>query len=251
MATLAPLMVQGSAEQREYLGSRPTRLAPTPREERPPCTSLPPGFTPFGRRTPPLAAPYLTYLEGRGVSGHTAELYRMGYMDFGRLGRRVVVPSFDRHGMVNFWSARAIDDVGHLLRYRLPLASKDVISNEHMVDWTAPVYLVEGIFDEVAIGPQAISLYGKFMPPRLAARLVETRPPMTYVCLDDDAAEDAWALMAELAAYDLPCSLLTLDGKDPSSVGAAEVAASVARTMSVNDPISMLRARLDRMSGST
>lgn len=251
LATLAPLMVPGSSELREYLETRSNRAdARQTIEERPRCTTLPPGFVPFGRRPSPEAAPYLTYLSGRGVTGGTVELYRMGYVDAGRLAGRVVVPSFDRFGMVNFWSARSIYPVAKIDTYRLPHATKDVISNEHMVDWTAPVYLVEGIFDEIAIGPQAISLYGKFMQPSLATRLVRERPPMTYVCLDDDARAEAWDLTGELMAYDLPCAMIELDGKDPSVVGRAGVEAARTVSLPVSDPLTMLRARIQQMSGS-
>lgn len=249
-ATLAPLMLPNSPELREYLEGRPAKPGQSTKDDKPRCTSLPTGFVPLDRSAPTTASPYLTYLANRGVSGRTVELYRMGYVDSGPLRGRVVVPSFDRFGMVNFWSARSIHPVEKVHSYRLPLATKDVISNEHLVDWTAPVYLVEGIFDEVAIGPQAIALYGKFMQPSLAVRLIEKRPPMTYVCLDDDAEGEAWDLMGELMRYDIPCAMLFLEGKDPSEVGAEAVRLATTDTVRVNDPVAMLRARIHQMSGT-
>lgn len=250
-ATLAPLMVWNSPEQIEYLEGRPPRAGKSAtREARPRCDSLPEGFTPFHFGGSYAEAMYLSYLAGRGLSERTVVLYRMGYAASGPLAGRVIVPSFDMHGSVNFWSARAIHPVEHGFRYRLPDASKDIISNEHMVDWGRPVYLVEGIFDEIAIGPQAISLYGKFMLPMLTSRLVERRPPMVYVCLDDDASDDAWSIVEDLVGYDLPCAVLTLDGKDPGEVGAAGVADAAAGSIRVSDPLSMLRHRIQQISGS-
>ena len=187
-------------------------------------------------------APYITYLSGRGVSERTVELYRMGYVDDGWLAGRVIIPSFDRVGSINFWSARSIFP-NETLRYRLPANSKDVISNEHMVDWKKPVYLVEGIFDEIAIGPQAIALYGKFMPPRLALRLVEQRPPMIYVCLDADAREEAMKLMMRLVGYDLKCSLLDLAGKDPGDIGETGVVEAITRATVVTGSAGLITAR--------
>jgi hypothetical protein len=235
-------MVRGSDEQREYLESiGEGRRRPAPIEVRPPCTSLPEGYTPFRLNGSPLEAPYLTYLRGRGLPDLTVGLYRMGYVDTGFLAGRVVVPSFDLHGQVNFWSARSIDPA-ETLRYRLPLASKDVVSNEHMVDWTRPVYLVEGIFDEVAIGAQAISLYGKFLLPTLATRLVERRPPMVHICLDSDARMEARVLMRRLLGYDLPCSIVALPGKDPGSTPVDEVTKAAFAARPVRGDISALRA---------
>lgn len=243
--SLAPLMVYGSVELREYLESRPQtgsrRCAIV--DVRPRCTALPEGYIPFRLNGSPAEAPYLTYLRRRGVSDEAVELYRMGYACDGQLRGRVVIPSFDAVGLVNFWCARSIDERDPF-RYRLPVASKDLVSNEHMVDWTRPVYLVEGIFDEVAVGPQGIALYGKFMPPTLALRLVERRPPTVHVCLDDDAEEEAWGLVGRLMAYDLPCSIVRLPGKDPGTVGGTAVAAAAMGSMRVTGSASLLGARL-------
>lgn len=242
--SLAPLMVPGSAELREYLESRPA--GPRPRcvvDVRPRCTALPEGYRPFRLRGDVGEAPYLTYLRRRGVTDHSVELYRMGYVDDGPLRGRVVVPSFDAAGLVNFWSARAVDE-REGLRYRLPLASKDVVSNEHLVDWTRPVYLVEGIFDEVAVGPQGIALYGKFMSPQLALRLVERRPPRVNVCLDDDAEAEAWDLIGRLMSYDLPCAMVRLGEKDPAVAGASAVANAAASALLVTGSASLVGARL-------
>lgn len=215
-------MVPRSAELREYLAGREEFSGKTETEEVVRCSALPPGFHPICLSGATAEAPYLTYLRRRGVSDRTIGLYRMGYVDTGDLAGRVVVPSFDSLGMVNFWSARTIWP-DRKPTYELPEATKDVVSNEHMVNWTEPVYLVEGIFDEVAIGPQAISLYGKFMQPLLAKRLVERRPPLVYVCLDSDARREAMGLMQRLVGYDISCALVELSGKDPGVVGGAEV----------------------------
>lgn len=212
-------MRPGSSELREYNDGRSTKpvLGSSKEEEIPLCTTLPPGFKPLCLNDSLDARPYLTYLTGRGVSERSVALYRMGYVTSGLLSGRVIVPSFDAVGSVNFWSARTI--WGDTPTYRLPYASKDVVSNEHMVDWTEPVYLVEGVFDEVAIGPQAISLYGKFMQPTLAQRLVTRRPPIVYVCLDNDARSEARTLVQQLVGYDIPCALVDLPGKDPGELG--------------------------------
>lgn len=238
-------MVQGSPEHREYLEGRPIgdKRCGGIVEERPPCTSLPEGFHPFTLMGSRDEAPYLTYLRGRGVSERTVGLYRIGYVDAGPLHGRVVVPSFDANGMVNFWSARSIHP-HETLRYRLPQASKDIISNEHMVDWSAPIYLVEGIFDEITIGPQAISLYGKFMPQKLALRLVERRPPMVHVCLDSDALAESRTLLKRLVGYDIPCSLVQLGSKDPSDAGLQAVEAAALSSAQVTGSASLVGYRL-------
>jgi hypothetical protein len=223
-------MVPRSAELREYLAEREEGGSKVETAESVRCSSLPIGYSPIRLSGEVGEAPYVSYLRRRGVTDGTIGLYRMGYVDSGHLAGRVVVPSFDSLGMVNFWSARTIWP-DKKPSYELPEATKDVVSNEHMVNWTEPVYLVEGIFDEVAIGSQAISLYGKFMLPLLAKRLVERRPPIVYVCLDSDAKSEAMGLMQRLVGYDISCALVELSGKDPGVMGheAVERAAELAR----------------------
>lgn len=241
--SLAPLMVRGSAEHREYLGERHD-IAVRAQPVLPPCNSLPDGFTPFGRRETYHEAPYLSYLRGRGVSERTMALYRMGYVDDGPLAGRVVIPSFDQTGAINFWSARSIHPVEKVHAYRLPKATKNIVSNAHMVDWSKPVYIVEGIFDEIAIGPQAIALYGKFMNSQLAVALVTNRPPVTYVCLDNDARGDAEDIVERLLGYDLPCALVDLADKDPAVAGAAAVQSAAMGSYVLTGSMEALAARL-------
>lgn len=241
---LSAVMVRGSAEYREYVGERADSPLRQPvQEKRPPCTSLPAGFIPLDRRAPRSSAPYRHYLSGRGLSEETVGLYRIGYVDTGELAGRVVIPSFDMNGSVNFWSSRTIHpDVRPA--YILPDASKDVVSNEHMVDWSKPVYLVEGAFDEIAVGPQAIALYGKYLPPTLVLRLIERRPPITYVCLDNDAEREAWGIVRRLVGYDIRCAVVDLPGKDPASVTPGQLAQASLLARPISGSAGLVEARL-------
>jgi len=230
-------MVNGSIEQKEYLESKSDVRHIEIIKER--CTFLPSAFIPIGLSSTPKSSLYLSYLMNRGLSERDMALYRIGYADIGEYSGRIIIPSFDAHGMVNFFSARTVHDKV-IPSYLLPDSSKDIISNEHMVDWTKPVYLVEGIFDEIAIGPQAIALYGKFLQQALALRLVERKPPIIYVCLDNDARKQALQLMKRLIGYDLVCSLLDLDGKDPSSVGLAGVQQAVMKSKPIKSTLELI-----------
>ena len=247
--SLAAIMVQGSSEQREYLGARDDGRCRHVEVLLPPCNSLPDGFKPFKLDGSFEEAPFLTYLHSRKVTDHTVALYRMGYITSGPLGGRVVIPSFNSNGYINFWSARSIYPGDHLFRYRIPTASKDVISNEHMVDWRSGVYLVEGIFDELAIGPQAISLYGKILPSKLALKLVQERPPVTYVCLDSDAKAQSRSLLNRLVGYGLPSAIVNLRDKDPSCAGAASVTEAVGQARVVTDRVSLTKAQFEGLVG--
>ena len=235
-------MRNGSPEKREYLESRgDTKKVVT--EERSRCYTLPKGYMPLDRSASSSSAPYRNYLLRRGLTEEQLGLYRIGYADSGDYAGRVIVPSFDANGCVNFFSARTIHE-GIRPTYMLAEATKDIISNEHMVDWTQPVYLVEGIFDEIAVGPQAIALYGKFVFTELIMRLMEKRPPVTYVCLDSDARMAALAILRRLVGYDIKSALVDLPGKDPGVMGGKAVMEVSNDCKPVTGSMGLLGARL-------
>lgn len=234
-------MVRNSPEWKEYIESRSSAKVAAVTNEKQRCHSLPVGFIPLDVGAPQSSVPYRAYLHRRGITDRTMGIYRMGYVDDGYLSGRVVVPSFDAHGMVNFWSARTIYD--RTPTYVLPDCSKDIISNEHLIDWDSPVYLVEGIFDEIAVGAQGIALYGKYLPQSLTLKLIERRPPVTYVCLDVDARREAIKIMERLVGYDIKAALVDLPGKDPGQLGGHVVEETAQASRHVTGSLGLLATK--------
>jgi hypothetical protein len=54
-------------------------------------------------------------------------------------------------------------------------------------------------------------------------RLMERRPPVTYVCLDSDAKREAMGILKRLVSYDIKSALVELPGKDPGVLGGKAV----------------------------
>lgn len=100
------------------------------------------------------------YLQQRGLTIDDVWRYRMGVTLHGRFRRRIIVPSFDADGTLNFFSARAIDK-DRLMKYDSPKVDKlSVVFNEVDVDWDQRVTLCEGVFDAFVCGENAIPLLG-------------------------------------------------------------------------------------------
>ena len=65
---------------------------------------------------------------------------------------------------MNFYVTRTIDDEVKFAKYKNCDASKkDIVFNEHLIDWSAPVVLVEGIFDAVKAGNNSIPILGSWV----------------------------------------------------------------------------------------
>ena len=111
----------------------------------------------------------LVYLYNRGITKEDIIRYSIGYCDGGVYNNRVVIPSYNADGVLNYFIAR--DIYKSKLKYRNPPVSKDIIGFELFVNWDEPIILCEGAFDAIAIKRNAIPLYGKTILPKLNKRI--------------------------------------------------------------------------------
>ena len=105
------------------------------------------------------------YLSQRGITRNDVLRYNIGYCDKGEYANRIVIPSYDKDGNLNFFSARDYSGKS-LLKYMLSPWSKNIIGFEVFINWSEPtgITLVEGAFDAISIRKNAIPLFGKSMP---------------------------------------------------------------------------------------
>ena len=87
------------------------------------------------------------------------------------------------------------------------------------INWDLPIYLVEGVFDAMAIRRNAIPLFGKSIPTALKLKIIEKEVKEVFVILDDDALSDAVVDAEELINLGVDVRLVRLSGKDPSDLG--------------------------------
>ena len=62
----------------------------------------------------------------------------------------IIIPTYDADGRLNYFTARSFEKEPYV-KYRIPPASRDVVPNEHLINWNVPVILCEGLFDAIAI----------------------------------------------------------------------------------------------------
>ena len=159
---------------------------------------LPEGYTQFKDSNPrfiPHAEAY-RYLQSRGITDEIIEKYQIGYTVTGEFAYRVIVPSFDKNGKLNYFIARSW--VNGRMKYKNPTAEKDkIIFNESRIDWFKDVYLVEGAFDGFFLD-NSIAMLGKKMSSLLFETLYENALGKIIICLDEDAWDDALKLYHEL-----------------------------------------------------
>lgn len=160
----------------------------------------------------------LKYLRGRNITRDDILRYNIGYCDDGKYINRIITPSYDSDGNINFFSARDYLNVS-TFKYLLPDWSKDIIGFELFINWNDPITLVEGTFDAISIRNNAIPLFGKMMSNSLKEAIFENDVKQVNICLDNDALKSSIKIYDYLTSYGINVHLIEMDEKDPSILG--------------------------------
>lgn len=136
------------------------------------------------------------YLIRRGITKEIMKKYNLGYTLEGPYSHRIIVPSYDIKGELNYFVARSY--INTKLKYKNPKVQKEsIIFNEYKIDWEKDIYLVEGAFDMFFL-PNAIPLLGKNISDYMWSTLYEKVKKKIIICLDGDAWESAQILYKKL-----------------------------------------------------
>jgi len=161
----------------------------------------------------------LHYLKKRGITKSDILKYNIGYCEHGKYSGRIIIPSYDKDGNLNYFIARDLNPKS-TKKYDAPKCNKnEIIGLEYFINWNVPIILCEGIFDAIAIKRNAIPLLGKTIPKALMMKLVESNVKTVYVSLDKDALKDALKYAEELLNLGKDVYLVDLQDKDPSDMG--------------------------------
>ena len=144
-----------------------------------------------GKQNNRLFAPAFNYLYNRGVTDEMIDKYRIGFCLEGLYQNRVIIPSYDIKGDLNYFVSRSISPKTQKFKYLNPSVDKtQIIFNEHLINWEKPIFLVEGAFDHIVL-PNSIPLLGKKMYDKLFNELYFKSKNLIIIVLDPDAVDDA------------------------------------------------------------
>lgn len=129
----------------------------------------------------------------RKLDEKTIFKFRLGFCMEGNFRKRIIIPSFDEFGEVNYFVARNYEtDNPYAIPYKNPKFNKNIIFNEGLINYDSVVFLVEGVFDLFALN-NSIPLLGKTMSEKLVFKLKKNKP-YVVVGLDPDARKDIYEI---------------------------------------------------------
>lgn len=175
-----------------------------PKEKKVNKLKLPESFTLFKDSNPiyPIRRQAYNYLMSRGITDEIINKYGIGFCDKGSHGGRIIVPSYDNNGVLNYYIARSWDP-NTRAKYKNPQAEKDkIIFNERLIDWNKDIYLVEGVFDGFFLD-NSLPMLGKHMSELLFNTLYKKSKSNIIISLDGDAWTDAVRIYEELNGGEL------------------------------------------------
>lgn len=175
---------------------------------------LPEGYMPLSverdSRLYKMALEYVTQI--RKISVQQIDKYKIGYTESGPRKYRIILPSLNALGKINYYEARS-----YMLNPKIPYYKpdspdvEDIIYNEYFINWDLPVYLVEGVFDSYRI-PNAIPLLGKSMTPLILKKILQHNCKV-IICLDNDAFSDSLDIYNKLNSLGIDVYFIDLKGK--------------------------------------
>lgn len=169
----------------------------------------------------------LNYMKNRGISMDIINKYKIGYTSYSSdskmLSNRIILPSYNEFGILNYWTGRDYTNSKWKTKYFNPKVDrKQIIFNEKNINWNSDITIVEGPFDSIVF-PNMIPLLGKKINQDflLFKKLHEKAKGNINIFLDGDAYNDAKKLIKQLDTGDLYGRIRftpTINNMDPSEI---------------------------------
>ena len=170
----------------------------------------------------PLYRKVMEYVKQRGITKEDIIRYNIGYCDSGIYTNRIIIPSYDVDGRLNYFIARSVFSE-EKFKYKNPPVSKNVTIFENQVNWKKPITLCEGVFDAMSIKRNAIPLLGKFIPKTLMDSIYKKGVKEIKILLDKDAQEQALYYVNYFMNNGITVTNILPTEKDAGDMGFSEV----------------------------
>jgi len=159
------------------------------------------------------------FCKKRGLTASDIAKYKIGYAFDNKFSNRIILPSFDCDGNLNFFTARSFLNDSKL-KYLNPACDRNIIGYDLYVNWKLGyINLCEGCLDAIAIKDNAIPLFGKTMSVKLMNKILNTNIKHVNILLDSDAIKSTLQIAEQLLKEGITIGVLDLDKKDPSEIG--------------------------------
>ena len=144
----------------------------------------------------------IRYLLSRNVTKPDIWRLCLGTAKVGKYRRKIIFPSFDSSGELNYFVARTIDDNPGRKYVNANAKKSEIIFNEYSINWKEQITIVEGPFDLIKCGLNAVCILGSSLSKNsyLFKRLAHNQTPVC-LALDYDMKEKIQKISKLLSSY--------------------------------------------------
>ena len=191
----------------------------------------------------------ISYLREHGIRNEEIITGKIGFCLTGEYANRIIFPSFDDAGNLNFFNSRTMD-ANDPYKYRASGRHSRIVFNELFVDWSKPVVLVESVktycrhFRRV---PNIICLNGSFISKNyeLFKKIIINDCPLVYVGFDPEAEPESLATIKKFADYNIPVKMINFS-KQPDELETNEFIKSIELAQEL-DKFDLLKQKLRKL----
>ena len=217
--------------------------------------SLPEGFIFLGdsmKSRDPDVRSCIRYLSSRGIGEKEIWRFGLGTARTGYFRRRIIIPSFDFDGDLNYFVGRAIDPEVRRKYVNASTKKSEIIFNEISINWKRELVIVEGPFDLMKSIDNSTCLLGSSISTEsyLFKKIASNRTPV-ILALDSDMRKKINKIAKLLNSFDCSVRVVYLD--DDRDIGSMTKIEAVKKINSAQqwDRNMFLKAKIgDISSGS-
>jgi hypothetical protein len=158
---------------------------------------------------------FIKYLYDRGLTDKDIWYFKFGISDEGGWRNRILMPSFDSDGKLNWLVGRTILE-RTFPKYLDADADKDIVFNEMNIDWTKDLTIAEGPFDLTKCDQNSTILLGSnFSEKSRLFEMIARHNTPVILALDADVRRKAAKIAVLANEFDVDIRMLPLgDRKD-------------------------------------
>jgi DNA primase len=163
------------------------------------------------------------YLQGRGLTSDDFLSFKIGISSEYEFVNRVIFPSFSNTMELNFYVSRTYDK-NERRKYKNCIAKKkEIIFDDYKINWNDRIVLVEGVFDAIKAGYNAIPVLGSWIDESYAVfqKIVKNRSDV-ILAFDSDAKLKTLKIAQNLNSYDINVKLIQNNNNDLGSMSKEE-----------------------------
>lgn len=163
------------------------------------------------------------YMIKRRIDDATIKAYNLGYCDTGPYAKCLIIPTYMDGILVNWIARDMLDKRKPKYLYPGDVKQAHCLFNYDRAKSHSSIAIVEGAFDAMRVGFNAVALGRKRVSRMQTEFLLETKAKSFFIMLDGDALMDAVGLCEQLGIHRPTYLCQIVPERDPDDLSAEEI----------------------------